>query len=122
MVIDRMWDAVKDTLYISRAQFEKSLEGFVIVPEYNGDDMVAAVMHQGPVFHFITLGPKWQLTREMLRKWPGSLIKQYGYAETYTPLEDTRQHRFNKRLGFVEIRRDAQNIYYRIEGMKSCQL
>ncbi len=68
----------------------------------------------------MTLGPKWTLTKEILKQFPGSLIEQYGYAETFTPIEDTRQQRFNKRLGFVETRRDDQYIYFRIEGIKQC--
>lgn len=119
-VMDQMWDTIKDTLYISREQFEKSLEGYTVTPMANDAGIYAVVIHRGPSFHFMTLGPKWSLTKEILRQFPGSLIALYGYAETFTPIEDTRQHRFNKRLGFVETRRDEQNIYYRIEGMTSC--
>ena len=120
-VVDKIWDELKDVLYISKEQYIKSLDGYAIVPEFNDDgQMIGAVIHKGPHFHFILFGIKWKLTKAMLAKWPGSLIEEYGYAETMTPVEDTRQQRFNKRIGFVETKRDANYIYYKIERVTSC--
>ncbi len=113
-MIDQMWGQVKDTLYITREQFEKSLEGWTITPFYN-PALFGVVMNQGPSFHFMIFGP-WKCTKEILRQFPGSLIEKYGYAETFTPIEDERQHRFNKRVGFIETRRDDNFVHYRIEG------
>lgn len=117
-MIDLIWDAVKDTLYITREQFEQSLEGYTLTEMTNTNGTYAVVLSKGPSFHFMTLGPKWSLSKEILRQWPGSLIAQYGYAETFTPLDDTRQQRFNRRLGFVETSRNDDYIFYRIEGLK----
>lgn len=120
--IDRMWDFVKNDLYISKEEFVKSLDGYAIDPEFDDNQqMIGVVIHKGAMFHFMTFGLKWHATKALLAKWPGSLIDKYGYAETHTPLEDERQHRFNRRIGFVETKRDEHNIYYRIERTKSCQ-
>jgi len=120
--IDKMWDLVKDTLYVTKEQFVRSLDGWAIVPFHNDQgEMYGVVIHKGPSFHFMTFGVKWQLTKEIMRQFPGSLIDQYGYAETFTPIEDERQHRFNRRVGFVEVKRDETYVYYKIERMRSCQ-
>jgi len=118
-ILNKIWDAVKDTLYITQEQFEKSLSGYKVVPEYTKEgDLIGAVIQNGASFHFIVFGIKWKLDRALLAKWPGQVIEQYGYAETYTPLEDTRQQRFNKRIGFFETHRDNKYVYFKIEKMK----
>lgn len=118
LAIAKMWDTVKDVLYITREDFVASLDGYAIVPFFNdAKEMYGVVVHRGPAFHFILFGPKWQLTKAILRQYPGKLIEQYGYAETFTPVEDMRQQRFNKRVGFVETKRDEQYVHFRIERM-----
>ena len=120
-VIDLIWDNVKDDLFVSKEEFVRALDGYAIVPEFNdAKEMIGVVVHKGPSFHFMVFGPKWHLTKAMLAKWPGSLIDQYGYAETHTPIDDERQHRFNRRVGFVETKRDERYVYYRIERTRSC--
>ena len=116
---DRLWDSVKESLYITREQFDQSLIGYTLTPMFNEHGMYGVVINKGPSFHFATFDVPWTLNREILKQWPGSLIEQYGYAETFTPIEDTRQNRFNRKLGFVETHRDTQYIHYRIERMKT---
>lgn len=120
-ILDKIWDHVKDDLYVTKEQFVKSLDGYAIVPEYVEGVLVGVVIHKGPSFHFMLFGTKWKLTKSMMAKWPGCLIDQYGYAETFTPIEDTRQQRFNTRVGFVETKRDEQYVHYKIERVRSCQ-
>jgi hypothetical protein len=121
-VIDALWNHVKDDLYVTREEFVRSLDGYALHPEFNDmGQMIGVVISKGPHFHFATFGVKWKLTKAMLAKWPGSLIDKYGYAETFTPLEDTRQQRFNQRVGFVETKRDDQYVHYKIERVRSCQ-
>ncbi len=121
-IVDKIWDATQADLYISKQQFIMSLDGYEITPEFDSDgNTIGAVINKGPDFHFILFGIKWKLDRAMLQRWPGSLIEKYGYAQTFTPISDTRQQRFNKRLGFFETKRDDNYVYYKIERMKSCQ-
>lgn len=119
VILEKIWNTVKDTLYITKEQFERSLAAFEILPEYTKEgDLIGAVIQNKASFHFVVFGIKWSLNKELLARWPGKIIEQYGYAETYTPLEDTRQHRFNKRIGFFETHRDDKYVYFRIEKLK----
>lgn len=121
-LIDRMFSESKKSLYFTtREAFAKSLDDYDLSPMYQDGKMYAVVVSKGPEFHFMVMGEKWTLNKEILEEYPGSLIRRFGYAETFTPVEDERQHRFNKRLGFVETRRDENNVYYKIERMRTCQ-
>lgn len=121
--IEKLWEVVaaEPDVYVTREQFLKNLEGYEVTPEYFEGEMIGVVLNKGPAFHFTTFGKPWRADKAMLAKWPGSLIDRYGYAETFTPIEDTRQQRFNRRVGFVETHRDAQYVYYRIERKLPCQ-
>jgi hypothetical protein len=117
-LIQVMFKKVSEQLYVTLEQFVKCLDGYDLSPEYNSDgEMHSVVIHAKQDFHFMCLGPKWSLNKDILSRWPGKLIEKFGYATTATPLEDTRQHRFNKRLGFFETSRDAINVNYKIEKM-----
>ena len=114
---DAIWNQVKETLYLTREQFLETLAGWNIDPLYNENGLFAAVLTQGPKFHCMTFGTKWALNKEILQKYPGSLIAEFGYAETFTPKDDARQNRFNRRLGFYVTHEDADYIHYRIDRM-----
>lgn len=117
-LLDLAWRKVSDQLYVTPEQFAESMSGYELSPEFNVDGEIhSVVIHAGPDFHFLTLGPKWSLNKDILSRWPGKLIEQFGYATTTTPLDDVRQHRFNKRLGFFEVSRDNVNVNYKIEKM-----
>ncbi len=125
--IDTFWDCVKDKVYIDKETFIRNLYGYTLTEFANDEGVYLIIVEKGPHFHFITTGVKWKLNKEILQKYPGSLIEEFGFAETKTPIEDTRQQRFNKRLGFIETGRDQTYVYYRIHKMnflnevQSCQ-
>lgn len=112
-------------LYLTRAQFEQSLAGWEFDFVLRKDNTLALVfLVKGPEFHFAKFGNDLQVTREHLKKYPGSLLAKYGYALTKTPKTDQRQQRFNERLGFFRIGEDEFDIHYRIEnsiGKPPCQ-
>jgi hypothetical protein len=119
VLIELLWQQARPTLYISRDDFVRSLDGWTIDPQNNDDGELAVVwLTKGPQLHFTTFGPRWKLTREDIRHRLEPLIDQYGHAETFTPIEDTRQHRFNKLLGFVATKEDASYIHYKIERLR----
>ncbi len=118
-VMDALWRQAQKTLYITREQFIESLAGWVIDPQFSVDGaLICAWLTKGPQLHFTTFGNAWQLTRADIRKRLLPLIEQFGHAETYTPKEDVRQHRFNRLVGFFETHRDSQNIHFRIERLR----
>lgn len=117
MLIDELWNIVKkDVTYYDLLC---NMQDWKIDGVYDGETLAFIVISKGPEFHFVSCGTGLKVNRVILKTWPGSLIEQYGYAETFTPKtpEYARQHRFNKRLGFQPVREDENNVYYRIERL-----
>jgi hypothetical protein len=102
-------------LYLSREEFVKSLEGWTLDPVEVGGQVIGCFVVRGPEMHFQKWGAA-PATRDMLRRYPGSLIKQYGYATTRTPKEDARMLAFNKRLGWYEIGETEYDVLLRIDA------
>jgi hypothetical protein len=116
-LLDLLWE--DSPLFVTREAFEKGLEGWDLHDLHGPTGVAIIFVVKGPEFHFCKCDPAYQVTREDLRQWPGSLIERYGYAETRTPKDDTRQQRFNQRLGFVQVGEDEQHVHYRITRMRA---
>jgi hypothetical protein len=118
-MIGLMWEQAQKTLYIDREAFIRSLDGWALDPQYNeAGELVCVWLTKGPQLHFATFGKPWNLTRDDIRKRLCPLIERYGHAETFTPKEDARQHRFNKLIGFVAKYEDQFYIHYKIERLR----
>ena len=103
-------------LFITLEQFASTLDGWDIDPIFRADQSIGAVfISNGPEFHFAKFGSDIHATREHLKKYPGELIKRFGYAITKTPKDDTRQIRFNERLGFYKSGETEYDIIFKIE-------
>ena len=114
-------------LDLSPEQFESSLDDWDIETVLSADGQIGLMfISHGPEFHFQKFDIGIQATRAHLRKYPGDLIAKYGHALTKTPHEDTRQQRFNERLGFYKVGKDEFFIHYRIDQLRKkespCQL
>lgn len=106
-------------LFITREQFEQSLDGWTIDPVLRPDGSIGIIwVSKGPEFHFAKFGTDIQFTKTTLKKYPGELIAQHGYALTKTPKNDTRQVRFNTRLGFYQVGEDEFDIHLRIDQLR----
>lgn len=117
--LDLLWERAKDTLYLSREQYEQSLGGWTLDPLHREDGSVSMIfVVRGPEFHFAKFGSDVLASRDHLRKYPGTLIQKYGYALTKTPKTDARQARFNERLGFYRIGEDEFDIHLRIDQLR----
>lgn len=121
-LLDLLWqDAL---VFVTREEFDKTLDGWDLEPiEQNGKTAVIFTV-KGPEFHFSKLDPAFQCTRETLRRYPGELIAQHGYALTRTPKDDQRQLRFNRRLGFYPVGEDEHFVHLRIDQLRrepTCQ-
>lgn len=115
-IIDRLW--ADSPLFLSREAFERTLEGWEIHRVEGPLGLAGVVITKGPEFHYAKFDPAYQVTRSDLRRWPGELVERYGYAITRTPKEDTRQQRFNERLGFERVGEDEYDIHYRINRFR----
>jgi hypothetical protein len=103
----------RSPLFLSREEFEATLDGWTLDPVERNGEVIGVFVVKGPEFHF----DKWDDTsadRAILRKYPGSLVEQYGYAVTRTPKDDHRQLAFNRRLGFEPIAEDEYDVIQRI--------
>jgi len=112
MTINALWELVKDELIIDKSEFIANLEGWEIeqFPRF-------IRINRGAEFHFIPTG-NGNGTRQDIRDCVQPIIDRNGFAATHTPIEDTRQHRFNKLVGFIETGRDARYVYFRIEELR----
>jgi len=118
-LIARLW---KDSpLFLTLEQFTQGLQGWELDPIQGPEGIAGVIVHRGPEFHFAKFDPAFQVDRSILKKYPGDMIARYGYAQTKTPIDDTRQQRFNQRLGFVEVARDDLDITYQIHRMRGQQ-
>lgn len=106
-------------LYVTREQFEKTLEGWDLCPYFREDGSVGMVFAtKDAEFHFAKFDSEMTITRLHIRNHPGALIKSHGYALTKTPHAATRQQRFNERLGFYKVGEDEFCIHYRIDQLR----
>lgn len=106
-------------LFLTPEQFEQSLDGWTLDPVLRDDGSICFIfVSKGPEFHFQKFGTDVQASREHLRKYPGEIIAAHGYALTRTPKTDTRQQRFNERLGFYRVGEDEWDIHYRIDHLR----
>jgi hypothetical protein len=107
-------------LFITREQFEQSLDGWTLDPVCRTDGSIGLIfVSKGPEFHFAKFGADIQASRDILKKYPGELIAAHGYALTKTPKTDARQLRFNTRLGFYQTGEDEFYIHLRIDHLRA---
>lgn len=107
-----LWTSAESTVYITKEQYLAGLEGWSITPHLVAGVLVGAVLTKGPELHFATFGPKWRLTRADIRRYLEPVLAAHGRVETKTPVEDARQRRFNRILGFEET--GADEFYVRL--------
>lgn len=112
---DRLWEQAEPHLFIAKDEFLKNLDGWEIKPVEVDGELAFATLVKGPAFHFQSFGTRHPISLRMIKEFLRTLIDQHGYATTKTPKEDTRQHRFNRLLGFQAVGEDEFDIHYRIE-------
>jgi hypothetical protein len=114
---DILWQHAKDDLYCTKADFITGLAGWEISSvEINGE-LAFIFAQRGAQFHFQSLTKGGRISMSMIREHLQPIIDEYGYAETRTPHEDKRQHRFNRLFGFEVVGRDDYDVHYRIERL-----
>lgn len=117
--VNLLWEQLKGVLYVTPEQFAEGFDGCEFDPLRREDGSIWALfIIKGPEFHFVKFGDD-AADKSVLRKYPGSLIEKHGYALTKTPKEDTRQQRFNERLGFYRVGEDEFDIHYRIDNLRT---
>jgi hypothetical protein len=118
MVIELMWRQAEPQVFITRDEFIKSLDGWEIEPIHVGDILGGAVLTRGPELHFATFGTKTSATMTIIRPRLEAIIAAHGFVRTRTPKDATRQHRFNRLIGFEVEGEDEFYIHYRLEKIR----
>jgi hypothetical protein len=119
-VEDLIWQQASQTLFLTREQYLEHLRTFAIEPIERDGILIGAVMRKGPELHFTTFRAGVAIDRQLIRDVLAPQLERYGYVETRTPKPDhTRQHRFNKVVGFVKTGEDDYNVHYRLDRGRS---
>jgi hypothetical protein len=117
-VADAMWDQVEPLVYITRAEWDRGLEGWTIEPVEHDGVLAFAFVTRGAEFHFATFGRGVPISMRMIRERVEPLIARHGFALTRTPKDATRQRRLNEAIGFVAAGEDEFYITYRVETLR----
>jgi len=117
-LLEMLWRAVEKNVYVSKYEYQRELFDWDITPYEIEGVLHWITVSNGPEFHFVSMGKKGAITRSRIREWLGPLLKEYGFVQTTTPVEDIRQQRFNKALGFKQTREDEFYIHYKLEHMR----
>lgn len=113
---DLLWEKAEPVLFITREQFfEQWLDGWDIEGHHLDGELSWITCTKGPEFHFQSVGETKAMPLAMIRDFLRKIIAKHGFAMTRTPIENTRQQRFNRRFGFVECGRDAFDIHFRLD-------
>jgi hypothetical protein len=116
-MIDAMWAAKPDLLFVEREDFARSLDDWDLEP-VEVDGVVAFVfVIRGPEFHYHSLGTGKRQPLKRARERIGRQIAEHGYATTRTPKGDACQQRVNEMFGFAKTGEDELDVHYRIERM-----
>lgn len=112
---EMLWEKARETLFIDKTQFLSYLGEWTIDQVEIDGRLAFVTLTKGPRFHFQSMDTGRIITRRMIRDFLQPIIDRYGYAETSTPLDDERQHRFNLAFGFRVTGEDEYDRHYRIE-------
>lgn len=114
---DLLWEKAEPVLYISKDEFLHTLAEWTIKPVYVEGELAWITVQKGPEFHFQSMGRPKIMPLRLIREFLDSILAAHGYAQTKTPIEATRQQRFNERFGFKRVGQDQYDIHYRIERL-----
>lgn len=114
---DILWEKAEPVLYISKDEYLQTLAEWTIKPVHIDGELAWITVQKGPEFHFQSVGRTRLMPLRMIREFLQAIIDRHGFALTKTPLEDTRQQRFNERFGFFRVGQDQYDIHYRIEHL-----
>src|SRR5690348_9582190 len=112
-VIDALWAQAEPQVFITREEFERDLEGWTIEPVEHGGELAGAFVTRGPELHFSIFKPL-PVSIKLIRAHVDPIIDKYGFIQTRTPKDATRQHRFNERIGFERAGESEFFIHYKM--------
>jgi hypothetical protein len=119
-VIDRLWDQMEPTVYITRDQFVRGLADWDVEAVRVDGKLAFAALVKGPEFHFASFETGAPIRMAMIRSRLDPIIERHGYVTTRTPIAGAdRQHRFNRAFGFEVFGQDEFFLHYKKD--RSCR-
>jgi hypothetical protein len=116
-VIDRLWEQVEPTVYITREQWVSGLADWDIEAVRIDGTLAFAALTRGPEFHFASFDTGTPISMSMIRSRLAPIIERHGFVTTRTPKEGAdRQHRFNRAFGFHTTGEDEFFVHYRLNN------
>ena len=115
-LMDRIWEVVGPTMYLSREHWESCWDGWTIEGHELDGALAYATLINGPEFHFVVLREHNRGTPGIIRSHLKPLLERYGHVVTRTPKNETRQLRFNRAVGFRETGEDEFFLHLRLEA------
>lgn len=117
--IDKLWERVGPTVFISKDDYIEALNGWEITAVEVEEQLAYIKLVRGPELHFESFGGGHvNGTFGMIYDGIEPVLKEHGYVKTRTPKEETRQHRFNRAIGFEPDGEDEFYIYWRLEKLR----
>jgi hypothetical protein len=117
-VLDFLWEKAKPVVFTTKEAFAQELGTWNVEAVEIDGKLAFITIQKGPEFHFESLDTKHPITRKMITDFLRPIIAEHGFAQTRTPIEDTRQQRFNELFGFRRAGEDGFDILYQIEAVK----
>lgn len=114
-VIDALWAQIEPTAYITRDQFARGLDAWEVEPVEVDGELAFAALTQGAEFHFTTFGTGRPISLAMIRARLEPILARHGFVTTRTPKGESRQHRFNKLIGFKAVGESEFFVNYRLD-------
>lgn len=117
-IIERMWRDVEPNVFISRAEFVASLDGWTITPRAIDGVIAGATLTNGAAFHFVSFGKRKRIPAALMAECLRPILAEHGHVLTRTPKDDARQSRFNRLIGFVAESSDEFWTYFKLEKLR----
>lgn len=106
-----VWERASQHLFVPKEQYMAALESWDVEPVMQDGELLLVVMRKGDELHFLTVGSR-PIRREVVRAVLAPQLAAYGRVTTRTPKVETRQHRFNRVVGFRQVGEDQYDILY----------
>jgi hypothetical protein len=114
---DLLWEKAEPVLFITKDEYLATLAEWVIKPVHLDGELAWITVQKGPEFHFQSVGKTRVMPLRLIREFLQGILSEHGFALTKTPIEDTRQQRFNERFGFHRVGQDQYDVHYRLDHL-----
>lgn len=110
---DLIWEQASQFLFMPKEQYLEELRTYAIEPVHRDGLLLGAILRKEAELHFVTFKAA-PIPRQVVREALAPQFEAFGYVTTRTPKVDSRQHRFNRLVGFRPVGEDEYDVHYRL--------